>query len=112
MKTTITIRINKQFEVLCQILQITPQNVLQDFVDNVSLDPQNSNGSDERSMAIAYFMRVGYGIGVLEYEDVRNLFDELENLRWACYNYEHKAYLVYKRKELAKLQKEYAKKAR
>lgn len=81
------IRINKQLKMLCEILDTTPQLVLQDFADNLSLDHEHTSGSDERMMAVSYFMRCGYGTHVLDYEEVEQMFDELNAIRSSFYNY-------------------------
>lgn len=115
MKKTIKIRINKQLDMICQALEITPEQVLQDFADNLSLHHQYTSGSDERRMAVEYFMRVGYGTGAIDFDELEHMFDQLETLRWAFYSFgnnRHKEYLAYRRKELAKLQKEWTKKAK
>jgi hypothetical protein len=81
------IRINKQLQMLCEILGTTPQQVLQDFADNLSLDYQYTSGSDERMMAVQYFMRCGYGMHLFDYEEVEQMFDALNDIRYSFYNY-------------------------
>lgn len=113
MKKTITIRINKQLNMLCQVLEIKPEQVLQDFADNLSLHHQYTSGSDERRMAVEYFMRVGYGTGAIDFDELEHMFDQLETLRWAFYNFgndRHEEYLAYRNNELAKLQRAWLKK--
>lgn len=61
MKQQITLEIPKQLEMLCELLQTTPQQVLQVFINDVSLEV-NSSGSDEKEQAVSYFMRCGYGM--------------------------------------------------
>lgn len=112
MKKTMKIRINKQLAMLCETLQTTPEQVLQNFADNLSLDYRHTNGSDERRMAVEYFMRVGYGTPLFEFDEVEMMFDQLETLRWAWYNYgneRNSEYLLYRQKELAKLKREWQK---
>lgn len=58
MKRTITLEIPKQLELICELLETTPEQVLQAFINDVSLEV-NSSGSDERRMAVEYFMRCG-----------------------------------------------------
>lgn len=81
------IRINKQLEMLCETLETTPEQVLQDFADNLSLDYRYTSGSDERRMAVEYFMRVGYGMHLFEFDEVETMFDELNTIRYSFYNY-------------------------
>ncbi len=81
------IRINKQLQMLCDILGTTPQQVLQDFADNLSLNYRYTSGSDERMMAVQYFMRCGYGMHLFDYDEVQQMFDELEYIRYRFYDY-------------------------
>ena len=81
MKQTITVDVPKQLELICQLLETTPQKVLQNFIDDVSLQV-GSSGSDERRMAVEYFMRVGYGMHRYEFDQVEQMFDGLNWLRW------------------------------
>lgn len=87
MKKTIKIRINKQLEMLCEILDTTPEQVLQDFSDNLSLDHRYTSGSDERRMAVEYFMRVGYGMHLFDFGQLENMFSELDMIRCDFYSY-------------------------
>ena len=83
MKKPIKIRIPKQLEMLCEILETTPQEVLQEFADNLSLDYKHTSGSDERMMAMQYFIRVGYGMHLFTLDETENFFNELERIRCA-----------------------------
>lgn len=87
MKKTIEIRINKQLEMLCELLDTTPEEVLQNFADNLSLDYRHTSGSDERMMAVTYFMRVGYGMHLFDFDEVESMFDELNTIRYSFYDY-------------------------
>jgi len=80
MKQTITLDVPKQLEMICELLEVTPQAVLQNFIDDVSLQV-GSSGSDERRMAVEYFMRVGYGMHRYEFDQVEQMFDGLNWLR-------------------------------
>jgi hypothetical protein len=82
MKQMIEIRVPKQLELLCDLLETTPQQVLQGFINDLSLEVHYSNGSDERRMAVEYFLRVGYGMHCYEWEQVEQMFDGLNWLRW------------------------------
>jgi hypothetical protein len=84
MKQTITVDVPKQLELICELLETTPQKVLQNFIDDVSLQV-GSSGSDERRMAVEYFMRVGYGMHRYEFDQVEQMFDGLNWLRWQQY---------------------------
>jgi hypothetical protein len=109
MKQTITLEIPKQLELICQLLEITPQQVLQNFIDDVSLEV-NSSGGDERRMAVEYFMRVGYGMHRYEFDQVEQMFDGLNWLRcqWPGNDAEkEKQYLQERRKFLKQWFKEW-----
>ena len=81
MKQTMTLEIPKQLELICELLETTPQQILQGFINDLSLEV-NSSGSDERRMAVEYFMRVGYGMHHYSFEEVETMFDGLNWLRW------------------------------
>ena len=40
-----------------------------------------SNGSDERRMAVDYFLRVGYGAHCYDLDQITQMFEELDHLR-------------------------------
>jgi len=84
MKQTIGLEIPQQLQMLCELLETTPQAILQAFINDVSLEV-NSSGSDERRMAVEYFMRCGYGMHRYEFEEVEQMFDGLNWLRWQQY---------------------------
>jgi hypothetical protein len=84
MKQAIELNIPQQLQMLCELLETTPQKILQGFIDDVSLEA-GSNGSDERRMAVEYFMRVGYGMHRYEFDEVEQMFDGLNWLRWQQY---------------------------
>lgn len=91
MKQTITLEIPKQLELICELLETTPQQILQGFINDMSLEV-GSNGSDERRMAVEYFMRVGYGMHRYDFEEVEQMFDGLNWLRWQQYEKKGKAF--------------------
>lgn len=84
MKQQITLNVPKQLDMLCELLETTPQQILQSFINDVSLEV-NSSGSDERRMAVEYFMRCGYGMHRYEFDDVEQMFDSLNWLRFQQY---------------------------
>jgi hypothetical protein len=91
MKQTIALEIPKQLQMLCELLETTPQEILQAFVNDVSLEV-NSSGSDERCMAVDYFRRVGYGMHRYNFEEVEQMFDGLNWLRFQQYETRGKAF--------------------
>ena len=102
MKKTITLDIPPQLEMLCTLLETTPQKVIQGFIHDVSLS-LGSNGSDERMMATEYFMRCGYGMHLLDYQEQEQMLEELNQIRYNFYHFgndEMAAYKLYARKEI------------
>lgn len=99
METKITLEIPKQLQMLCELLNITPQEVLQGFINDVSLEI-DSNGSDERTMAVEYFLRVGYGTHRYDYEDIEMMFDGLNQLRFQQYEKKGEAFKTLKKQFL------------
>lgn len=69
MEQQITLNIPEQLRRLCELLDTTPQAVLQTFINDVSLEV-NSSGSDERQQAVSYFIRCGYGMHRYDFEQV------------------------------------------
>jgi hypothetical protein len=84
MKQTIELEIPQQLQMLCELLETTPQAVLQAFINDVSLEV-NSSGSDEREQAVSYFMRCGHGMHRYGFDEVEQMFDGLNWLRWQQY---------------------------
>lgn len=80
-KRLINLEIPKQLQLICELLETSPQQVLQCFIDDVSLEVESS-GSDERRMAVEYFLRVGYGTHRYEWQEIETMFDGLNWLRW------------------------------
>jgi len=81
MKKTIKIRINLAFAHLCELLETSPEQVLQDFVDNVSLDVCRSHSEDARSLSVEYFMSMNYGTHVFDPVEIGMIFSHLEHIR-------------------------------
>ncbi|SRR6266498_491742 len=111
MKKTITLEIPKQLEMLCNLLETTPERVIQGFVDDVSLS-QRSNGSDERMMATDYFMRCGYGMHLFEFDQVQEMLEGLNQIRYDFYSFGNDQMAAYKQhaqKELKQWQSKWKK---
>ena len=81
MKKTIKIRINLAFSNLCELMGTSPEQVLQDFVDNVSLNVRHSHGADARSCAVEYFMSMNYSGYMYDTEEMGMIFSHLEHIR-------------------------------
>jgi hypothetical protein len=96
MKKTITLEIPSQLEMLCSFLETTPQRVIQGFIDDVSLS-RRSNGSDERMMATDYFLRCGYGMPFFDLDQVVQMLEELNQIRYDFYCFGNDNMDAYKR---------------
>ncbi len=111
-KKQMNIRINKQLQMICETLDTTPEQVLQDFADNLSLDYRYTSGSDERRMAVEYFMRCGYGTHLFEIDEIETMFDRLNTIRFAFYNYGNpsvKKYIQERNRQYRELKQEWNK---
>lgn len=104
-KQTIEVSIPKQLELLCELLETTPVQVLQGFINDLSLEVHGSNGSDERSMAVEYFLRVGYGMHRYELDQVQQMFDGLNWLRWQWPGNDAEKERQYRKQRTASLKK-------
>ena len=87
MKTNVTLDIPRQLALLCSLLETTPERLLQSFIDDLSRTSQ-SNGSDERMMAAAYFLRCGYGIHCFDYGQIETMLIELDGIRYERYQFD------------------------
>ncbi len=106
MKQTIGLQIPKQLQMLCELLETTPEQVLQGFINDVSLEV-GSNGSDERRMAVEYFMRCCYGMHRYEFEQIETMFDGLNWLRFQQYEKKGAAFKALQNQFLEKWFKEW-----
>jgi len=96
MKKTITLEIPTQLEMLCSLLETTPQRIIQGFIDDVSLS-QQSSGSDERMMATDYLLRRGYGMQFFDYDLQEEMLEELNQVRCEYYKFGNDQMAEYKK---------------
>jgi len=111
-KQKMNIRINKQLQMICDTLDTTPEAVLQEFADNLSLDYRYTSGGDERRMAVEYFMRCSYGMHLFDFDEIETMFDMLNGIRCQFYNYgnpKEKEYQEERNKQYSELKKEWDK---
>jgi hypothetical protein len=99
MKKQITLNVPEQLQMLCGLLDTTPQQILQGFINDMSLEV-GSNGSDERRIAVEYFLRCGYGTHRYDYEEIELMFDGLNWLRWQQYEKKGAAFKALQKKFL------------
>jgi hypothetical protein len=99
MKKNINLDIPKQLELLSSLLETTPQQLLQGFIDDLCRT-QQSNGSDERILAGEYFLRCGYGMHCFDYDQAEEMLSELDCIRYAgchCDNEKEQRRHIHKR---------------
>lgn len=70
-----------QFLLLCRLMDITPENVIHDFTDNLSCGSWKREGRDKaKEHLINYFIAHGYGQHYYSEEDIREMFKEMDAL--------------------------------
>lgn len=99
-KKKVKIEVPIQLLKLCELFDVSPHLVLQSFANDLSQTVHGSSGSDERSMAVEYFLRGGYSSNY-DHEDAEEIFEELMDLRRAWPgNHKEKEYDKFFKKEL------------
>ena len=70
-----------QFLLLCKLMNVTPKQMLTDFMDNLSCGSWKREGRDTaKARLIDYFIEHGYGQHKYSTEDIRIIFKELDAL--------------------------------
>jgi hypothetical protein len=68
----------QQFLLLCKLMEVTPHQLLSDFIDNLACASWNLQGRESaRSKLVDYFVEHGYGQGDYTQDDIRTIFREL-----------------------------------
>lgn len=68
-----------QFLLLCRLMDLTPQEALTDFMDNLSCGSWKREGRDtEKEHLINYFIAHGYGQEHYTEADIREIFKEMD----------------------------------
>jgi hypothetical protein len=68
-----------QFLLLCRLMEIRPEQVLNDFMDNLSCGSWNREGREQvRAKLVEYFVAHGYGQDLYSAEDIRSIFKEMD----------------------------------
>ena len=76
---TIKFELPLQFLMLCKLVDMSPQELLADFMDNLSCGSWKREGREKaRQLLVEYFIEHGYGKGLYSEEDLRNMFRELD----------------------------------
>ena len=70
-----------QFLLLCRLLDITPEGVINDFMENLSCGSWRREGRDKaKEHLINNFIELGYGQDIYTEEDIRQMFKEMDAL--------------------------------
>lgn len=68
-----------QFLMLCRLMEVTPEQVLTDFMDNLGCGSWRREGREKaRESVTEYFIAHGYGQHYYGEEDIRLIFRELD----------------------------------
>ena len=78
-KQTITFELPLQFLMICKIADVTQQQLLSDFIDNLSNGSWQREGREKaRQLLNDYFIEHGYGKDLYTPDELRAMFDELD----------------------------------
>jgi hypothetical protein len=80
MKKTMTLNVPLQMQLLCSLWEISPEKILQAFIDD-TCQCLNSSGSNERIKAASYLLRCGYGMFWFTYDETVQMICELDDIR-------------------------------
>jgi len=68
-----------QFLLICRLMDVTPETVVSDFMDNLSCGSWKRQGRDEaKEKLIAYFIEHKYGQHHYSSQDIQQIFKELD----------------------------------
>ncbi len=68
-----------QFLLLCRLMEVTPKQLLIDFMDNISCGSWKREGRDAaKQKLIDYFIEHGYGRQHYSVEETRTIFREMD----------------------------------
>ena len=69
------------FLLLCRLMEVTPEEVIRDFTDNLSCGSYKREGREEaKEHLVNYFIAHGYGRHHYSEEDIRQMFTEMDAL--------------------------------
>lgn len=68
-----------QFLYLCKLTEVHPNTILHDFVLNISMENRGL-GEQQRSLAMEYFIKCGYGQQFYSEDEIRKFMREMEAL--------------------------------
>ena len=68
-----------QFLLLCKLMDVTPETVVLDFLDNLNYSSWKKEGRENaREILVDYFIEHGYGQHHYDPENIRQIFKEME----------------------------------
>lgn len=68
-----------QFLLLCKLMEVTPDQMLSDFMDNLSCGSWRREGRDKaKELLVQYFIEHGYGQDHYTLDDIRTIFKEMD----------------------------------
>ncbi|RYY56065.1 MAG: hypothetical protein EOO09_08140 [Chitinophagaceae bacterium] len=69
------------FLILCRLTDTSPEEIIRDFINNLSCGSWQRDGRDEAKQHLfSYFIAHGYGDGHYSETDIRSMFQELDTL--------------------------------
>lgn len=78
-KQTFTFELPLQFLMICKLAEVTPQQLLSDFIDNLSNGTWQREGRQKaRQLLTDYFIEHGYGKHIFNAQEFHAMFSELD----------------------------------
>jgi hypothetical protein len=74
MKKRIKLKISKEMQLLCAMMEIEPQTVLQTFADDLSIASEGMSSDDRRKLATDYLTRLRCRQSTLQAEPSKYIF--------------------------------------
>jgi hypothetical protein len=96
MKKSMNLDIPRPLELLCSLLETTPEKLVQGFIHDLCRTPQ-SHGNDERILAGEYYLRCGYGMHCFDYDQAEEMLTDLECIRYERYQFDNEEEAVYRK---------------
>ena len=78
-KQTISFELPLQFLMICKLANVTPQQLISDFINNLSNGTWQREGREKaRQLLTDYFIEHGYGKDIYSAQDLHAMFSELD----------------------------------
>lgn len=78
---TFQLHLPYQFLLLCKIIEVEPEKMVFDFLNNLSCESWNREGKDiAKTHLINYFLAAGYGQEFYNEDAIRTIFKEMDAL--------------------------------